>query len=121
MVESALPLVRNGTERFLKLFVPNQNRIYAFILSLVANRSDADDIMQETTVVMWRKFHKFTLGSNFASWGVRIAHYTILDFRKRNRNAPLQFNDRIFEAFKTCAVSMIDDTDDTTALCKRAR
>ena len=39
-------------KEFVRLLLANQNRIYAFILTLVSNWSDADDVMQETAEVM---------------------------------------------------------------------
>ena len=44
----------DSTERFLALLMSNQRRVHAFILSLVPNRNDADDLLQESIVVMWR-------------------------------------------------------------------
>ena len=89
--------IPNGsvTERFLRLLMANQGRIYAYILTLVPNWSDADDIMQEATAVMWRKFDKFKSGTDFAAWGVSIAHYEILKFRKRNRRNHLHLNENL--------------------------
>jgi DNA-directed RNA polymerase specialized sigma24 family protein len=37
----------------------NDKSIYVYILSLVSNTNDADDIMQETAAVLWRKFSEF--------------------------------------------------------------
>ena len=48
------------TERFLHLLTENQGRIYAHVLSLSPHRSDADDIMQDTITVMWRKFGDYS-------------------------------------------------------------
>ncbi len=85
------------TERFLRLLMANQNRVYAYILTLVPNWSDADDIMQEVTAVMWRKFDKFKRGTDFAAWGVSIAHYEVLKFRKKNRHNHLHLNEKLLE------------------------
>ena len=41
---------------FLQLLLNNQMRIYAFILSLVRNYDDADDLMQDTANTMWQKY-----------------------------------------------------------------
>ena len=41
---------------FLRLFLQNQRRLYAYILTLLPNRADADDVLQETSLVMWDKF-----------------------------------------------------------------
>ena len=50
---------------FGRLFVQYQPRIYGYIRSLVADRSDAEDMLQETASVLWQKFDEFTPGTNF--------------------------------------------------------
>ena len=82
-------------KRFLGLFMANERRIYNFILSLVGNYSDADDLIQETAVVMFSKFDEFEAG-NFAAWGMRIARYKILSYRKRQVRKPFLFSNDAF-------------------------
>ena len=81
------------TERFLRLLTPIQGRIYAYILANWPNRSDADDIMQETTAVIWKKFDSYKPGTDFLAWAVTIAKYTVMKYRKNRNNHPIQFND----------------------------
>ena len=44
----------------------HQNRIFAYILTLVPHGADAEDIMQETASVAWEKFGTFKEGTDFA-------------------------------------------------------
>ncbi len=67
------------------LLVPNQRQIQAFILYLVPNRADADDILQDTLSEMWNKFGEFRDGSNFVAWGLTIARYKVHSFLRKNR------------------------------------
>ena len=71
------------TENFLKLLLPNQKRILAYILSVLPNHWDAEDVMQETTHVMWRKFREFDPSKDFTAWGVGIAYLEVLKYRKK--------------------------------------
>ncbi len=73
------------TEQFLTLLMEHQKGIYAYILSMVRNLSDADDIMQDCTAVMWRKFGEFKPNTSFIAWGIQIAHYEILRFRNKKK------------------------------------
>lgn len=98
-------------EGFLGLFVANQKRIYAYILTLVPNCSDADDLLQETATVMWRKYSEFKVGTNFATWGMGIARNKILDFRRKQGKSRVQFNDKIFQLFLTRASIANDGID----------
>ncbi len=76
------------TSQFLKHYVENQRRIYGLIRSLVPRCQDADDVMQETTAVMWQKFREFQPGTNFSAWGNRIAHLLVLKHYQKNKNLP---------------------------------
>ena len=90
-----------ANEQFLKLFMHNQNRIYGFIRSLVPGRSDCDDIMQETVMIMWDKFEEFTPGTDFAAWGMKISRYRIQKFRDKFKNKRLRFSGDAFEEIIT--------------------
>ncbi|MBI9017594.1 MAG: sigma-70 family RNA polymerase sigma factor [Phycisphaerae bacterium] len=80
---------------FLRLFMANQRKIYSFILMLVPNRNDADDIMQETLSVMWRKFSDYRPDSSFSSWGIRIAQYIVMAFRDKHIRSRLIFSEDV--------------------------
>lgn len=86
------------TLEFLRLFVRHQQEIYAYILTLVPNVHDADDLFQEGMVVMWEKFEQFEPGTNFAAWGVQIMRYEILDYRRNMaRSKRVLVDDSLFE------------------------
>lgn len=84
-------------EVFLRLLMAKRNQIYAFILTLIPNWADAEDIMQETTMTMWHKFDTFKLGTDFTAWGIRIAYYEFLIFRRKQHNKKLQFRSEIID------------------------
>jgi len=96
-------------ERFLRLLRGSQNTIYIFILALVHNQNDADDIMQETTTVMWRKFNEFELGTNFTGWGISIARNKVNKFFERHCRSRLKFNDSIIKAIEGRAASRMNE------------
>ncbi len=73
-------------ERFLSLYSVNQKRIFGYILSLVPRRVDAEDILQQTAMEMWRIFDRFEEGSDFAAWGMALARFRVLKFRKSKQN-----------------------------------
>lgn len=81
------------TLEFLKLFVRHQQEIYAYVLTLVPNVHDADDIFQDGMAVMWKKFEQFEPGTNFAAWGVQIMRYEILDHRRKLSRSKLVFTE----------------------------
>ncbi len=91
------------TESYLELLMANQKGIYAYILTMVSNFADADDIMQSVATVMWRKFDEYKPGTSFPAWAVKIAHYEVLMHRRRKKNEIFHFNPAIEEELQRCA------------------
>src|SRR5262245_5742011 len=60
---------------FLRLFLQNERRLYAYILTLLPHRADADDVLQEASLVMWDKFDDANPPADFTAWGCRIAYF----------------------------------------------
>jgi RNA polymerase sigma-70 factor (ECF subfamily) len=105
-------------DRFLRLLLGNHRSIYAFILALVHDPHDADDIMQETVTLMWRKFSTFETGTNFTSWGVAIARYKTMKFFEKHKNSRLKFTANIIDAIDNHTTSKLDQMKDTITALK---
>ena len=87
--------------QFVELLTSHQSRIHSYILGLVPHFNDADDIMQETSKMMWNKFHEFEIGTDFLAWGMKIAYYRVLEYRrKRNKNKTIRFSDEMMQVLE---------------------
>lgn len=73
------------TEDYLRLLNEHETSLKAYVHSLVRGTSDAEDVLQETRLVMWRCFGDFTPGTNFRAWARKIAFHQILAFRRKAR------------------------------------
>lgn len=89
----------NQYEQFLALYSVNQRRIFAFILSLIPKRADAEDVLQQTAMDMWKLFDRFESGSDFVAWGMAVARFRVLKYRKqRQKEEFVSFlNDEAFQ------------------------
>jgi RNA polymerase sigma-70 factor (ECF subfamily) len=85
------------SKRFLRLFLQNERRLYAYILTLLPNRADADDVLQEASLVMWDKFDDDNPPADFAAWGCRIAYFKVLDFCKKRQRSRVVFSQPVLE------------------------
>ena len=99
----------NSTSEFISLMSTNQFRIYAYIMSMVGNVNDADDIMQETSTFMWHKFTEFEDGTDFVSWGISIAYYKVKEFRRKKDRVKL--SDEILEQLHKKSYDRLQDTN----------
>lgn len=69
-------------EQFLMLYAAYEQPLRMHVRRLVPSRADADDIMQEVLVVLWRKFGEFRQGSDFRAWAFKVAKYEVLAWRR---------------------------------------
>lgn len=72
---------------FLRHFTTNEPAVRAFIRRLVPSRADADDILQEVSIVLWEKFDEFRSEGDFRAWACGIARFKVLSWlRDRGRD-----------------------------------
>lgn len=103
---------RANNERFLKLLLANQRRIYALIAMLLPRAVDVDDVMQETLLTMFRKFYDFEQDTDFAAWAFRIARYKVMEHRRKDANRQIQFSTEALDMILSRAEAVIKGTDD---------
>ncbi|QDT65417.1 sigma-70 family RNA polymerase sigma factor [Calycomorphotria hydatis] len=70
---------------FTKELAASYWRVYGCILSIVPDRNDADDVMQEVGILLWQKFDQFELGTSFTKWACTIAFHTSRSFARKKR------------------------------------
>jgi RNA polymerase sigma-70 factor (ECF subfamily) len=70
-------------ERFVRLFANGQREVLRYILALVPDANDADEILQETAVALWKKFDQFEPSSPFVPWACRFAIHYVLKYREQ--------------------------------------
>lgn len=67
-------------DEFAGLIRLHMRQVLAYINSLVLNWNDADDLFQETCVILWQKFDEFRPGTNFLAWALRVADHKVMKF-----------------------------------------
>ena len=106
-------------EEYIRLLTTNQRRIYGFINAMLPNQAVSDDIMQETSLLMWQNFEQFQKGTNFAAWGMSIARNLVMQhYRKQKRNR-LTFDLEAIEniASQSDVFDSVDDKVDALRQC----
>lgn len=68
-----------------------------YIMSLLANRHDAEDVLQRASVVMWRRFATFEPGSDFIAWATTVAFYEVRNFQRLTGRSRLEFDDDLMQ------------------------
>lgn len=68
-----------------------------YVMSLLANRHDAEDVLQRASVVMWRRFHTFEPGSDFIAWATTVVFYEARNFQRMTGRSRLEFDDDLMQ------------------------
>jgi RNA polymerase sigma-70 factor, ECF subfamily len=80
-------------ERFVQLFARARENLFGYIFTLLPRWSDAEDVFQQTSLVLWRKFGEFEPESNFLAWACRIAFFEVRNFQRVAGRDRLRFSD----------------------------
>lgn len=104
---------------FINLLTSHYCKLHSYVLCMVPNKSDADDIMQETTLQMWEKFDEFRPGSDFFAWAKAIARFKIMDLRKKRARQHCQLDPTVLELLQQEREAYDDHLDRKLELLKQ--
>jgi len=79
------------TEEFVALLAEHREDLFRFVLAILPDYVEAEDVFQRTSVIMWRKFEEFQPGTNFLRWAARVAQFEVRDYRKHRGRERLKF------------------------------
>jgi RNA polymerase sigma-70 factor (ECF subfamily) len=122
------PLPTNGTDdrerrkaEFAELLREAQSRLFGYIHSLVRDLDDADDLFQQTTLILWNKFDDFDLRRSFLSWACGVARLEACNFLRSRGRQRLYFSDDLnlllAEAQEELTHDELDERRDALAAC----
>ncbi|MCH7788897.1 MAG: sigma-70 family RNA polymerase sigma factor [Acidobacteria bacterium] len=76
--------------QFAELAMPLMDTLYSGALRMTRNRSDAEDLLQETYLKAYRAFGSFTDGTNLKAWMYRILTNTYINMYRAKQRRPEQ-------------------------------
>lgn len=77
----------------MRLFSANERHLRAFLFSLVVDLDVVDELMQEVSTVLWKKFEELENDDGFLPWAFVIARYEVLMFRRKRARDRLVFDE----------------------------
>jgi len=84
-------------ERFVQSFTRHESSLRAFVRSLVGSWDDVDEIMQNTGLVLWRKFAEFDPETDFMRWACVVARFEVLAWRRDKARDRHVFDEDVVE------------------------
>jgi RNA polymerase sigma-70 factor, ECF subfamily len=100
-------------ELFSELVSQYHSQLYAYILAIVRDRVDTDDVFQSVYLVLWRKFGSFDPGSShFLPWARQTAKFVVYSFLRHKRRLFNCVDDDLLDALAGTALEgPYDDTE----------
>lgn len=99
--------------QFVELYTEHCPRIQYYLMALVPTSHDAVDVLQETSLVLWRRFDTFEIGTNFMAWACKIARLQAMKHYQKNGRRPKLFEDEVLDQL---AKEAQHNTDSSMAL-----
>ena len=100
-------------QQLVTMMTLHQRSIYGYIVSLLGSPADADDVLQNTYLAIWRKSNEYHGEGKFTTWACRIAYFEVLAFRKKHRRETHGgFDPQILDQIATAAGDIVSEVDD---------
>ena len=99
-------------KELMLLMTQHQRRIFAYIHALVPSRADAEDILQETSLVIVEKFSEFKSGTDFVAWAFQIAWWRVRASRQKFARSKVVFDDDVLESVAHTAATMHEEVSE---------
>ena len=88
-------------EQFIRLFVRHEPELRAFALTLMLQQADAEDVVQDACVAMWRRIGTLGDEAAFRSWAYSFVRFTALNHVRKRARSPLMFSGELVEQLAT--------------------
>lgn len=95
-------------ETFVSRFAHYEPDLRRFLRSLLPTWTDTDEVLQQTAIVIWRKFDQYDPETNFMKWACVIARFEALAYRRKMARDRLVFREDVLELMAGEGVEEID-------------
>jgi RNA polymerase sigma-70 factor (ECF subfamily) len=87
----------DGRDQFVQLLTSAQPRLFSYLVMLLGDVHDANNVLQEANVTLWTKADDFTPGTNFLAWAREVAYFKALAFVRDRKRDKLIVNQELIE------------------------
>ena len=71
------------SEEFVKLYIKHESQIRTYIQRLIFNSEDANDVMQSTAMLLWKKHDQYDNKQPFLPWAYRFAYNEVRNYYRK--------------------------------------
>jgi RNA polymerase sigma-70 factor (ECF subfamily) len=100
---------------FAALLARHHLPLMGYVLTMVPKWSDAEDIVQESMAVMWRKFGQFEQGTSFLAWARQIARFHAMNYLRKQARDRHVFSAEVIELMSSEAEAEVEQLESERA------
>jgi RNA polymerase sigma-70 factor, ECF subfamily len=107
-------------DNFAEQVVRNQHRVFAYIVTLLANRDDAEDVFQSTCLILWKKWEDYDPQRDFFAWACGVAHNEVRNMLRRSDRRRMHLSDDVLSQVaetRLKADALLEDRGQFLAMC----
>lgn len=82
---------------FNELFLEHQRSVFAYIITLIPDRNDAEDVFQQTCLMLLKEQAQFDCRRNFFPWACGFALNEVRRFRRAHHRERLPLSDAVID------------------------
>jgi RNA polymerase sigma-70 factor, ECF subfamily len=117
MTVGNVPEDRGAT--FVQLLAAHEHRIGSYVLALMPNWNDAEEIIQQTKLRLWEQFGAYDAEKDFGAWACVIARYEVLTFRTRAARSRIQFSQELVDRLSDELPEVVVESDQRLAFLEQ--
>ena len=80
---------------FLRLFLQSEREVLRYVMALVPRAADAQEIVQETAVALWKKVDEFDASQPFVAWACGFAANKAKEYLRKQGRWSSFLNDEV--------------------------
>jgi RNA polymerase sigma-70 factor (ECF subfamily) len=86
-------------ERFMRLWTESQQAVVNYIHATVRDPAAAKDLVQETALVLFRRFSEYDGQRPFLAWALGVAQFQVRGFHRDAARNPVCFDTELLDRF----------------------
>lgn len=100
----------NQSERdeFVRLFAKHDRWLRAYLMTLLGDYANVEEVFQEVSVVLWRKYDQFDSATDFRRWASVIVRNKVLQHWSKQKRQEKFFSNELLDLIAEQALEQSD-------------
>lgn len=112
-------LNQQDQERFMRLWTSAQPAVENYVHALVRDHGAAKDVLQETALVLLRRFAEYEEGRPFIAWALGFARFQVMGVRRDEARCLVAFDDSVLAQLTETWATLEPAVSDRGAVLQR--